>query len=69
MNIQKDFGLKLKKFRKEAGLSQEKLALLADIDRTYVHSIEKGDRNISIGIIQKLAQALEIEIADFFING
>jgi len=68
MNIQKDFGLKLKKFRKEAGLSQEKLALLADIDRTYVHSIEKGDRNISIGIIQKLAQALEIEIVDFFIK-
>ena len=68
MDIQKEFGIKLRNFRKEVGLSQEKLALLADLDRTYIHSIEKGDRNVSIGVIQKLAKALEIEIVDFFIK-
>ena len=66
MNIQKKFGVKLKEIRIEKGLSQEKLAHLAEIDRTYLPGIEKGERNISLAIIEKLARALHIEIVDFF---
>ena len=46
--------------------SQEKLALKCGIDRKYVHIIEKGKSNISIGMLNKLCDGLEIEILDFF---
>ncbi len=66
MDIKKSFGKKLKKLRLERGLSQESLALSADLDRTYIPSIEKGERNISITVLEKLAKALKISIKDFF---
>jgi DNA-binding XRE family transcriptional regulator len=66
MDIKKKFGNKVKKLRLEKGLSQEALALLADLDRTYIPSIEKGERNVSITVIEKLAKALKISIKDFF---
>ena len=68
MGIKQKFGDKLKALRIEKGLSQEKLANMAEIDRTYLPSIERGERNVSIEIIQKLATALKIEIKDFFID-
>jgi transcriptional regulator with XRE-family HTH domain len=66
MDIKQKIGNKLKAFRIERRLSQETLAHLADIDRTYVHDIEKGTRNISIVVLEKLANALNIPIKDFF---
>ena len=66
MNIQQKFGVKLKDLRLKNGLSQEKLANLAEIDRTYLPGIEKGERNVSLSIIEKLAIALGIEITEFF---
>ncbi len=66
MNIQQRFGIKLKELRLKNGLSQEKLANLAEIDRTYLPGIEKGERNVSLSIIEKLAIALGIEITEFF---
>jgi len=66
MDIKKKFGKKIKQLRIEKGWSQEKLALTADIDRTYIPSIEKGERNVSISIIEKLAKALNIEIKELF---
>jgi transcriptional regulator with XRE-family HTH domain len=66
MNIQQKFGIKLKELRLKNGLSQEKLANLAEIDRTYLPGIEKGERNVSLSIIEKLAIALGIEITEFF---
>ncbi len=66
MDIKKKFGDKVKVFRIKRGWSQEKLANISDIDRTYIPSIEKGSRNISITIIEKLAIAFEIKIKDFF---
>lgn len=52
--------------RNEKGVSQETLAHLAELDRTYVNSVENGKRNISIVNIEKIANALEISLADFF---
>ncbi|MBC8295033.1 MAG: helix-turn-helix transcriptional regulator [Pelagibacterales bacterium] len=66
MDIKKKFGEKVKQLRLEKGLSQEKFAHLADIDRTYISSIEKGERNVSIVVVERIAKALEIEIMNLF---
>jgi transcriptional regulator with XRE-family HTH domain len=66
MDIKQRVGLKVKEYRKLKGLSQEKLANLSEIDRTYLPTIEKGERNVSIEILERLAKALEINIKDFF---
>jgi transcriptional regulator with XRE-family HTH domain len=66
MNIQQKYGIKVKKFRINKGWSQEKLALNADLDRTYIPGIEKGERNVSIVVIQKISIALDVDIKDFF---
>ncbi|WP_298941327.1 helix-turn-helix transcriptional regulator [uncultured Psychromonas sp.] len=60
------FGNKIRELRKSRGLSQESLADLAELDRSYIGGVERGDRNISLNNIQKLSIALKIEIADFF---
>ena len=66
MDIKKKFGKKVKALRIEKGWSQERLALAADLDRTYLPSIEKGERNVSIRVIEKIAKALNVKIATLF---
>lgn len=66
MDIKIKFGKNLKRLRLEKGISQESLALTADLDRTYIPSIEKGDRNVSIIVVEKLANALNVDISEFF---
>lgn len=66
MDVKKEFGLRLKELRLKSGLSQESLANIAGLDRTYIPSIEKGNRNISIEVVEKLAIALNVNIKDFF---
>ncbi len=63
MDIKIQFGKRIKQLREERGLSQEGLAHLAELDRTYIPSIEKGERNVSIEVIQKLSVAFKIEIS------
>lgn len=64
--ILKKLGERIKQLRKEAKISQEKLAELAGLDRTYINSVENGRRNISIINIEKIACAFEIEIYQLF---
>ncbi len=66
MDIRIKIGLRIKEFRKTKGLSQEQLALKAEIDRTYMTSVENGKRNVSIQNIEKIVKALEISFEDFF---
>lgn len=61
-----DVGNRIKQLRKETGLSQEKLALKAGIDRTYLAGIESGKRNTTIVSLKKVVDALEITMKDFF---
>lgn len=68
MDIQKSFGLKVQKLRKEKGLSQEKFALSIDMDRTYFASVEAGKRNIAIKNIQKIADGLGVSLNELFEN-
>lgn len=58
MNINQKFGFRIKEIRKAKGLSQEKLANLAEIDRTYLPEVERGERNISLVVAEKIANAL-----------
>lgn len=66
-DICKQFGLTLKKHRLAKSLSQEKLAEITGLHRTYISSVERGKRSISLNNIQKIATALEIEIFKLFI--
>lgn len=59
-------GSRIKSLRKEAGLSQEALGLRADLDRTYIASVEGGKRNISIVNIEKVSLALGYSLTEFF---
>ena len=54
------FGLRLKKHRLDKNLSQEELAALCELHRTYISSAERGERNISLINIYKIASALKI---------
>lgn len=58
MNINQRFGQRIKELRKAKGLSQEKLANLAEVDRTYLPEVERGERNISLVVAEKIANAL-----------
>ncbi|UOR10646.1 helix-turn-helix domain-containing protein [Halobacillus amylolyticus] len=64
MEIEKAFGHSLKIIRREQSLSQEKLAQLSDLDRTYISLLERGKRNPTIVTIFNLANALNINPTD-----
>jgi len=64
--IESRVGLRIRELRKKVKLSQEALALKADIDRTYINSVENGKRNISIKNIEKIANALGVSLKEFF---
>ena len=67
MNICEKFGKNVKKYRLDAKISQEKLADLCDLHRTYISNVERGKRSISLNNIEKIALALKINIQDLFI--
>ena len=54
----------IREARKAAGLSQEELALEADVDRTYISQVERGKRNITVVVLARLGQALQTTVAD-----
>lgn len=67
-NVKIKFGNKVKALRLEKGISQEKLAELADLDRTYIPGIEAGKRNVSIVVVEKIAAAFNISISELFLD-
>jgi transcriptional regulator with XRE-family HTH domain len=58
------FGLRVKELRIANGYSQEKLAELSDLDRTYIPGIESGKRNVSILVVEKIAKTFGISISE-----
>ena len=64
--IRKKLGQRIKEKRLQLGLSQEKFALSINMDRTYFASVEKGQRNISILNIEKIAKGLNISLSELF---
>lgn len=63
--IKKDFGGKVRSIRKQKGLSQDALALACELDRTYIGGVERGERNISLVNIYKIAYALGVSPREF----
>lgn len=60
------FGNRVRELRKSAGFTQEELADAAELDRSYVGSVERGERNLSIENVCRLAIAIGVSPADFF---
>lgn len=67
-DIKVNFGKRVKQLRLSKGYSQEKLAEISDLDRTYVPGIEAGKRNVSLIVIEKIANAFEISISELMNN-
>jgi transcriptional regulator with XRE-family HTH domain len=64
----KQFGNKMRDIRKAQGISQEKLGDLSGLHRTYIGAIERGEQNVSIDNIAKIAEALKVKSSSFFID-
>ena len=60
------FGLRLKAVRARLGYSQEGLALASGLDRSYIGGVERGERNISLANIDRLAKTLNVSPREFF---
>lgn len=66
MDIKLKVGQRIKELRKIILLSQESLANKADVDRTYVTDVENGRRNVSVEILDRLINALDVTVSEFF---
>jgi len=59
--IRRAFGVRVRELRKKAGFSQEELATAADLDRSYIGGVERGERNVSLVNIHKIARGLKVK--------
>lgn len=66
IKVLKNFGNRVRKLRKKQGYSQEAFASKCGLHRTYYGAIERGERNISLKNIEKIAKALGVSIKDLF---
>lgn len=64
--ISKKFGLFIAEKRQEQGLTQEKLSFKSGLHRTYIGMIERGERNITLVNVMKLAEALNLTLSKMF---
>ena len=65
-DIRLKIGLRIKELREKDNMSQKDLAYSADLDRSYIASVESGQRNVSIVNIEKIATALNVTVKEFF---
>ena len=68
MDIVKVFGTNVRRYRNDKGISQEKLAALSGLHRTYISDIERFQRSISLENVQRIANALDIETYKLFLE-
>lgn len=61
-----DIGARIRMIRTNLGLSQEKLSFKSELDRTYIGSVERGERNVSVINLRKIAKALDVDITELF---
>lgn len=66
MQARKRVGVNIQRLRREAELSQEELGDRADVHQTYLSQLEGGKRNPSVDVLERIAKALKIDIAEFF---
>jgi len=68
VDVKLKIGQRIKELRETATMSQKDLSYAADLDRSYIASVENGQRNISIVNIEKIATALGVTLKEFFNN-
>jgi transcriptional regulator with XRE-family HTH domain len=68
MEIKSKVGSRIKDIRERNGISQKDLAYTADLDRSYIASVENGQRNISIVNLEKIAIALKVSLSELFLG-
>ena len=68
MGARERVGTNVKRLRRERDLSQEELAHLADLHQTYLSAVENGKRNPSIGVLERVAIALKVDISALFVS-
>ncbi|PYI51018.1 helix-turn-helix domain-containing protein [Paenibacillus flagellatus] len=68
MDIRAEFGLRVKELRARSGMSQEMLAYRSRLDRTYISGVERGERNVSLVNIERIAAALDVPLQYMFSN-
>jgi transcriptional regulator with XRE-family HTH domain len=66
MDIQVKFGKAIREYRIKKGISQEQLAELCGLHRTYISDVERGERNVSLLNIEKICKALGVKISTVF---
>jgi transcriptional regulator with XRE-family HTH domain len=66
VDVKLKVGQRIKELREKSEMSQKDLAYTADLDRSYIASIENGQRNVSIVNIEKIATALNVTLKEFF---
>jgi transcriptional regulator with XRE-family HTH domain len=66
VDVKNKIGLRIKSLRQINGMSQKDLSYASDLDRSYIASVENGQRNLSIVNIEKIALALNITLKEFF---
>lgn len=64
--IKEKVGQRIKELRTKQGLSQEEFAFKCDLDRTYITSLERGKRNVSLENLEKIAKAFNMTLSEFF---
>lgn len=66
MDIQKEFGRLVRKRRRDLDMSQEELGHKSDLNRGYISDIERGKRNPSLEVIDRIARALDVSLSELF---
>ncbi|WP_179612577.1 helix-turn-helix domain-containing protein [Rhizobium leguminosarum] len=66
MDVRRTIGWNLRRLRVDRGLSQERLALEAEIDRSYVGRVERGRENVTVATLEALARVLSVNVSELF---
>jgi transcriptional regulator with XRE-family HTH domain len=64
--LRRQFGQRIRELRRERGYSQERFAALSGLDRSYMGSVERGERNIGIDNVGAIARALNVDVSTLF---
>ena len=68
MNISTQLGMRIRYLRKKKGLSQEDLALDSGVNKNYLSDLERGTRNPTINVLEKIANTLEVTLSELFMG-
>ena len=64
--LRKKFGMRVRELRKQLGLSQEELGFKSNIHRTYIGAVERGEQNVSLDNIGRIAKHLRVTLSELF---